>query len=292
MTMSVGLARIINDPSASVIVRKALGALSTPGLLVHDTGLSIDSAGRIILKLKTDGGLLQDENGLHLEVTVGVDSHVDLDSEEYDRDWNARLTGTAPNFIEGSVAIGTEELDGKPLTGFNVEKAKLSVTSTRTQLRLSHDPANFMAVRVLSSGFQEQFSAGSEPGFHFISSTDTSKEMVSGGIRINYGTTIEQIFSFYGVVPIWNGFGTVGVTSNYDFTFDTTAIKPEGFTVRLDQDFVSVTPDAGASGIPAMWLGWSARVSASNEVTVRVSWFDVWPASPPFYFRFLIHKLS
>jgi hypothetical protein len=69
MTMSVGLAKIQNDPEGSI------------------------SDGRIIIRLNPDGGLIQDEDGLSLAIPVGIESNVDLVSDEYDREWNARLTG-------------------------------------------------------------------------------------------------------------------------------------------------------------------------------------------------------
>ncbi|GEM_PF-2169516 len=64
MSLSVGLGKIINDPEATLRTRRALGALSTPGLLVLDTGITIDSDGRLVLRLKSTGGLTQDETGL------------------------------------------------------------------------------------------------------------------------------------------------------------------------------------------------------------------------------------
>lgn len=67
MTLSVGLARIIADPDASILTRKALGALSKPELLVYDDGLTIDETGRLKLKLNPDSGMSQDENGLTIE---------------------------------------------------------------------------------------------------------------------------------------------------------------------------------------------------------------------------------
>jgi hypothetical protein len=70
MTMSVGLGRIINDPNASILVRKALGALSTPGLIVTDTGITINGSGKLEVKLDPDGGLSQSEDGLAIAVSV------------------------------------------------------------------------------------------------------------------------------------------------------------------------------------------------------------------------------
>lgn len=291
MTMSVGLAKIQNDPEGSIMVRKALGALSTPGLLVHDTGLSIDSDGRIIIRLNPNGGLIQDEDGLSLAITVGIESHVDLVSTEYDRDWNARLTGTAPNFFEGSVAIGTEDLDGLApaivAEGSSLDHPKVNITHTLTQLRLSHDPSNFLSQRVTSGGNAEFFSVGlTTPGFHFISGNGT-RAGISGGITINFGTTIEQVFAFYGTIT-WGGGGTIGAVSYTEFNFDTTNL-PTPYTVRPFQDFVSVcTKDAS---IPPEWISWSAYVNASNIVTVRIAFINVWAADTA-EMLFLVTKLT
>ena len=62
MALSVGLGRIVNDPDAPIRTRKALGRLATPGLLVTDEGLTINSDGRIVLKLSV--GLQQGAFGL------------------------------------------------------------------------------------------------------------------------------------------------------------------------------------------------------------------------------------
>ena len=64
MTMSVGFGKIVADPEATIRTRKALGTLSTPGLLVEDKGLTIDDSGRMVLRLKDGGGLSEDETGL------------------------------------------------------------------------------------------------------------------------------------------------------------------------------------------------------------------------------------
>lgn len=66
MTLSVGLGKIVNDPTASIRTRKALGALSTPGLLVLDKGLTINNDGRLNLRLKAGGGITEDATGLSL----------------------------------------------------------------------------------------------------------------------------------------------------------------------------------------------------------------------------------
>lgn len=293
MTMSVGLARIINDPEASVLVRKALGALSTPGLLVYDTALSIDDTGRIILRLNPDGGLQQDEDGLALAeepITFGIDSEVELFSEAHDREWNARLTGSAPNFIEGSVAIGTEDLDGNApavvASGEALDHPKVNITHTVTQLRLSYDPSNFLSMRTAPSGFVGFFSIGTtEPGYHFISG-DGTEAGVSGGIRINYGTTIEQIFALRGTTS-WAGGGSAGVASWVDFTFTLTG----ALTVRPGQDHVSVVP-ADGTAIPDWWLSWSVRISATNEIKLRVAYWDITLATDDRDWIFLIHKVQ
>jgi selenophosphate synthetase-related protein len=68
MTLSVGLGRITNDPEAPIRTRKALGRLSTPGLLVLDKGLTIDTNGRMVLRIAAGAGLSEDSNGLAVKL--------------------------------------------------------------------------------------------------------------------------------------------------------------------------------------------------------------------------------
>ena len=64
MSLSVGFGKIIPDPEATILTRKALAALSMPGLLVEDKGLTINNDGRFALRLKPLGGLTEDATGL------------------------------------------------------------------------------------------------------------------------------------------------------------------------------------------------------------------------------------
>lgn len=66
MALSVGFGRITNDPEAPIRTRKALGRLATPGLLVTDKGLTIDTNGRMVLRL--NDGLYEDSNGLSVKL--------------------------------------------------------------------------------------------------------------------------------------------------------------------------------------------------------------------------------
>lgn len=282
MTMSVGLARITVDSTVSnPLVRKMMGALSKPGLLVHDTGLSIDDDGRIIIKLSPESGLAQDETGLHMEEFVGIDSHVDLVSEEHDREWNARLTGTAPNFIEGSVAIGSEELggiaEGVAALGLEVQDAKLNVTSTTTQLRLSHDIRNYMAAKVYSNGYTELFSVGSDSsvrsGFRLITGDGVLHvgDEGYGGLSINEGTEIETIATA-DISAVFAGGGVAGSINWEEVYFN---ISP---TLLPWVNTVVAGGMRCEFGAPAQLLSWSVRMSADNQVAIRIAWFDVMAA--------------
>lgn len=57
-----GLGGIVNDPYATILTRKALGRLSTGGLIVNKKGLTLDGLGRFTVP--TDNSLSQDDNGL------------------------------------------------------------------------------------------------------------------------------------------------------------------------------------------------------------------------------------
>lgn len=294
MTMSVGLARIINDPEAPLLTRKALGALSTPHLLCDDQGITIDDSGRFVVKLKADGGILQASDGLHLEITFGVDSHVDLDSDEHDREWNARITGTAPNYFAASVGIGTEDFGAESAAitalGSYVEKAKVCIESVQTQLRLRYDQSNFMSQRVQQSGFVEFYSVGNsateEPGFIFISGDGTIDGTgFSGGVSINGGTTVEQIFGIKAIVNFAGG-GVAAAISWEEHIF--TISSP--YSARDEQDHVTVCPLDGLD-IPTEWISYTARINYLGQLCVRITWIGV-TAAENRYWLFLVHKLK
>lgn len=290
MTMSVGLAKIQNDPNATPMTRKALGALSTPGLLVHDTGLSIDGEGRIYIKLKAEGGILQDENGLYLEpepIVIGVDSHVDLFSNEHDRQWNARLTGSAPNFIESGLAIGTEDFSGtfsSPDVDYDIPK--VSITSTTAQLRIAYDKENFTQVKVFEGGICGLFSVGSDPGIYLESGDGIN---ISGGLILNRGTPIEQIVAYRANNVNFPGGGNVGdvTTSETTITFSGDYITQ--YPLRPEQDVVTGMPLNGVF-IPTAIGGWTVRIISTNAIAIRCIWVNVW-AGQAMDWVFLVHRM-
>ena len=287
MTMSVGLARIIVDPTAGVLTRKALGALSTPGLLVHDTGLSIDDDGRIYIKLKLDGGLIQDEDGLYLEpepIVVGLDSHVDLFSED-DREWNARITGSAPNFIEAGLAIGTEDFSGTfatPDADFDIPK--VSITATTSQLRLAHSRQVFSQFKVFNDGQLALYALGAANASIALNSSENGIDY-SGGVIINNGTTIEQVKA-YTTSALFTGGGSPGVISWQEVIVSLSAVASQ--PVRPAQDIVTICP---TSAIPSVTIAWTARITATDQVTIRLVWYDVYFGST-IDWRILIHRME
>lgn len=286
MTMSVGLAKIQNDPDAPIMTRKALGALSTPGLLVHDTGLSIDNDGRIIIKLNPDGGLLQDENGVSLidsllnpPVKVGIDSEVDPRSEAYDREWNARLTGPAPNYIESSLAIGEEEFGGVS-TAFPydlIAKTKVAITSNDTQLRLRYDLENFASFRVLDNGLFQLFCVGEvSPGLYIVTGGGTAGT-VEGGVTVNFGTTLKCWLAFT-LTGGFGGGGAPGTVSTWEEVF-TVTFPESGMTLLSGgANIVSVSPTSDFGG---QVMSWSARIHSANKIAVKFSYFDALGAFAP-----------
>ena len=295
MTMSVGLGRIDNDPHATIMTRKALGILSTPGLLVYDDALTIDETGRIVLRVKPGGGIQYDKDGLELSpvdkalvtTTIGIDSEVDPRSEAYDRQWNARLTGLAPNYAEGSWAIGAETLCGESPTaaalGISIDDAKVNITSLTTQLRLSYDAQNFLSMTVSKTGQLEMQSVGpTSPGIDLNTGDGAS---TSGGIRINDGTTIESVYMSVANFELSGG-GFVAVGYKLMWT--------QSFTIPARPDQDHVTACLGDSTIPSPdgnIVSFRVQITALNEVTIKV--FTIGPfadATLPFFV--LIHKLG
>jgi len=292
MTMSVGLGKIINDPNASVRVRKALGALSTPGLLVHDTGLSIDDDGRIILRLDPNGGLTQDENGVgyNAPVTFGVDSFVNLDSDEHgNRLWNARLTGTAPNYFESGLAIGEEGFNGVSASGLPLDDALLAVTSKKAQMRLRYDEENFIAFRTLQEGTSQIFAVGvEEPGVHVFTG-DGTYGPPEGGFRVNNGATLKNWFMLQSSLFFAGGGAAAG--ASWQEVGVVWVPTDSAYDIDPDTDVVTVTPaNISGPGLPAQVLGWSGRITSTNNVAVRVSWWGVMAAMTGDW-NILVHRM-
>lgn len=295
MTMSVGLGRIEVDPRAPVLVRKALGVLSTPHLLVYDTGLSIDDTGRIVIRLKPNGGLIQDENGLSIGSTssssitgVGIDSVVELRPDGSGRLWNVSLTGTAPNYMQGSLAIGSKEFSGSS-TEAEVQNAKLSVTSKDTHVILRYDEDNYTGIRTLSDGTTELHSVGTSPGFHFVSGDGTYFNN-TGGFKINNGVVVEKIVAFRVDNLTISGGGSAGLASSGESVVTYAADDAAEYPLRPGQDIVTVMPLDGVF-VPSEILAYTARITDTNEITLRVAWVDVWAGSS-WDWLFLVHRLQ
>jgi hypothetical protein len=292
--MSVGLGKIQNDPSASVMVRKALGALSTPGLLVEDTGISIDGEGRLYIKLKTDGGILQDDEGLYLEpeeIVIGIDSQVELFSDAHDREWNARLTGSAPNYFEAGLTIGSEDFTGitDPAADFDIPK--FAVTAKHAQMRIAYDRENFTQVKIFDDGEAGIYAIGSNPHIGFRTSTDGLDR--SGGININNGTEIETILAITASVSFGGG-GVAATFSWEEITVNYTPSPAVGtdHDLRPAQDSVTVCPLSSATlPGPGEVVAWTARISATNQFKIKLFWYDIL-GSDTRNWLFMVHRFS
>lgn len=295
MTMSVGLGRIVVDPNAPVLTRKALGVLSTPGLLVYDDALTIDETGRLVLRLKPNGGIEQSEDGLALSpvekaistTTIGIDSEVDPRSEAYDRDWNARLTGPAPNYIEGSIAVGAETFEvyssAADEVAVTLPNAKVNITHRETQLRLSFDKQNTLDFEVNEHGTSLIRSISEDsPGID-IKTGDGINSV--GGVKLNGGTTIESIaLSVASFELVGGSFIALGLHVMWTQRFTITA--------RPSLDHVTLCVGNATTVFPARnFVSFTAQITATNEVTIKV--MTIGPVSDitiPFFV--LIHQLG
>jgi len=244
MALSVGLGRIINDPEASVLVRKALGVLSTPWLLVTDTGVTIDGTGKIALQLKPSGGSTQDETGLSvvLKPSGGLtqdETGLSLETVVIDS-VNVDNVVTPNNHLLGNVSIGT-----------TVVTTKLSVLSTTEQFRLLFNESNHCKFTVASNGDTAIQPVGTNADLGFVTTG-------SGGIKINDGTPIKKVLSATASIRVSSfpgGIVETVMTVLGAAVGDAVFVSPNGSPFRT----------AGSNGIAA----WSAYVSSSNTVRVR-----------------------
>lgn len=292
MTMSVGLGRIINDPSASILIRKALGVLSTPGLLVTDQGITINDDGRFTLKLTPNGGLSEDSTGLSVSGVITVDGIVGGVAAGSGI-WNVYLTGTAANHFAGSVAIGTTTLT-----------AKLGVQSTTEQLRLIYDALNYVTITVGVTGLTTIEPVGTAAGISVTGAVSVGTTTLTATLgvlstteqlRLQYDasnyckttvgstglTTIAAVgtnASIDLVTPAGEGVtinggapilkvltGIVNKTFSLDGTMQYYSFALTGAALG-DAAFVSpeFSPSAGITG-------WSASVFNTNSVQIRVT---------------------
>lgn len=297
MSMSVGLGKIQNDPDATPLTRKALGALSTPHLIVDNQGISVDDEGRLFVRLVDGGGVIMADGGLTTETVYGIDSEINLEETKlYDRDWNMRLTGTAPNYIASSLYIGADDLLAElaELTaiGSRVDDAKVQIYSQHTQLRTFYDKTSWMSVKTYPGGGTEFYSCGpseSNCGFNFITTSGNSiiGDHVTGndaGIRINNGEEITQILS----VKVLINFAGGGAVGNISWAEYTTSFSPT--TARDDRDTVYVSRMDGIA-IPSEHISYIAMLDFLGRLVLRITWIGV-TAAENVYYKFVIVKFK
>ncbi len=297
MSMSVGLGKIQNDPDATPLTRKALGALSTPHLIVDNQGISVDDEGRLFIRLADGGGVILADGGLTTETVYGIDSEINLEETElYDRDWNMRLTGTAPNYIADDLYIGADDLLAElaELTaiGSRVDDAKVQIYAQNTQLRLFNDKTSWLSVKTWPGGYTEFYAAGpveSSTGFNFVTTSGNSiiGDHVTGddaGVRINSGQEISQVITVRVLVNFAGG-GVAGAISWAEYT---TSFTPN--TCRDDRDTVFVSRLDGVA-FPPEHISYTPMIDFLGRLVLRITWIGV-TAAENVYYKFVIVKFS
>ena len=206
MTMSIGLARIINDPDATVLTRKALGALSNPVLVVTDKGLTIDNDGLLALRLKSGGGLTEDADGLSATAS------------------SACFTETVCIDVSTIGPATTRTINGDPF-----------VPVHDAHLLLEHDEDYFARLTVDSTGYLTIDASGSGLAFPGGGWSGGGINLHTGpynGVRINDSAAIHKIYTvtsprsfLLNGTPQWFNFSVDGVRTNGDAAF----VSPDAF---------------------------------------------------------------
>lgn len=282
MTMSVGLGRIINDPKASIIVRKALGALSTPGLIVTDEGVTIDNTGRIAIKINPDGGLAQDDDGIAVGTgrTVGfpvvtgfVGIQVNLELAESINPVNAWSYYAGDASVEiGSSVENHYGYYVEDLTAGTISNAAfcgdVAAATGQWNVYMSGTAANHFAgsvaigtttvtakLSVLSTTEQLrlEYDASNYCGFT-VGATGTTTIQATG-VKLNTGAVIKRFLTATATLTI-NRYTPDGII---DYTITVTGAQVG--------DSVIVSPVGLLTNDAASWSG---AVSSTNTVTVRI----------------------
>lgn len=248
MTMSVGLARIINDPDASVLTRKALGALSNPVLVVTDKGVTINDDGLIALKLKPGGGLTEDATGL----SAAAQSSCFTETVCIQVSTNGVAT---PRIIRGDPWVPVHD----------------------AHLLLEHNEYNFARLTISDVGYLTIDASGSGGEFPEPGWSSGGINLYTGpyhGVRINGSAAIYQIY----VATAHRSFLTNGSAQFYNFTWvgvrreDTAIVTPTespgmgitGWSACIsDTDVVQIrvtTANIGGAGATSGLIIWRVMV--------------------------------
>jgi len=240
MTLSVGLGRIINDPKATILTRKALGALSNPALLVTDKGLTIDNSGRLVLRLASDAGLSEDSNGLAVKLapnggitvdsnglsvavgsefdvltcnslivntvaTVGTLNAGDVESSGNVSGVNAIFSGGAA--VTGVLSAGSASITGA-LTAGSFSPSSLSVSGALTAgsaVVSGAIIASSVTAGSVNSATGTILALSSTTGtisFFNATSATVSGLVSAGSVRVSGGTTMGRLLSFLHTVTV------------------------------------------------------------------------------------------
>lgn len=264
MTLSVGFGRIVNDPDAPIRTRQALGRLATPGLLVTDQGLTIDTNGRMVLRLssgltestsglsvkvKSGGGIVSDDDGLALDDPLGDITVTNLMVNQ-----NANITGSAA--VAGNLTADTATVGPNQLTALGLITGNIQANNVVSL-------GNLNSATQIVTGVSQIGSLNCS-GNGFIGGNLTVTGTISGGasgditptsIRINFGTKITKMISVFVTLFI----NPVGSGSQDDY------ISFSGASIG---DIAMCSP---LEVLPVGILSWSAMVSNTNQVLIRTS---------------------
>lgn len=138
----------------SLIGVRAIGVFSTTGTI---TGLYCFRAAG---SSNTGGGTITNLYGFYADdQTTGTNNFgIHLNVSSGSNKWNLYGNGTAANYLNGSLSIGTTT------TG----TAKLHLLSTTEQQRTAYDGSNYFSTTVSSTGLAQFDAAGTGAGFQFL----------------------------------------------------------------------------------------------------------------------------
>lgn len=329
MTLSVGFGKIFNDPEATIITRKALGRLSTPGLLVEDKGLTINNDGRMVLRIANSSGLSEDSNGLALKLAPGgglfsTSDGLAIDADTFgditvdsihvlgnaNIDGNVNVTGIVSSSSANIVgAVNSGSISTGVVSSTSVSTGVVSSTSVSTGALIATSAAISGALSAASATISGAVSAASAAisGAITAASATISGALNSGSAAISGNATVGGNLTVTGTITGSGGTGAI-TPSSVTINGGSTIIRCVSAIVAIyvnppgegsDDDIVYV-PGARYGDVamcspltlPSVaFLSWSAMVLDSDTVIIRTS-RGLTPGADTYYFRVVVIGFS
>lgn len=141
--------------------------------------------------------------------------------------YNLHMTGTAQNYLAGSLGVG-----------ITAPSTKLHVVDTAEQARLGYDGSNYLSITVSSAGAVTFDATGASAGFTFaddVTIGDSKNFIFNTGTGTKFGTSVSQKLAFHNATPTIQRSGAAQASV---VTTSATNTTPYGYSTQAQADAI------------------------------------------------------